>query len=72
MVPMFGVKEASRADVQHAGSGLNYALDVTDPVDRLRSQPDWSDSELHVTFVARGGEPAPAAVHVGRVSLYYA
>jgi tyrosinase len=72
LLPMFGVKEATRADAQHPGGGLNYALEVTDLVDRLRSLPDWSDAELHVTFVARGGEPAPSAVQVGRVSLYYA
>src|SRR5204863_3692883 len=41
LLPMFGVAEASRADDNHAASGLHYTLEVSDLVRRLEAQADW-------------------------------
>lgn len=66
---LFGLTEASRRDGPHAGSGLTFALDVTDLVERLRREHNWSPRDLSVLFVPVRGKPG-ARVRVGRVSLY--
>ena len=66
---MFGLPESSRRGGPHAGSGLSFALEVTELVERLSKQPGWDPSELPISFVpVRSREGA--RVQVGRVSLY--
>ena len=75
LLPMFGVREASQVNRNHAGSGLRYSLDVTEAVHRLQARNDWDPSDLRVTFVPDdelGAAAAVAPIVVGRVSLYYA
>jgi len=82
ILPMFGVAEASRSDGQHAGSGLHYALDATDVIQRLQANNAWNPNDVQVTFVPRrrvdATQPGLAAarpggaIRVGRISLYYA
>jgi tyrosinase len=78
MLPLFGVREASGADDDHGGSGLTYALDITDLVARLRAKGEWTGGELEVSFLPKKPKAAAAALaddasvlQVGRVSLYY-
>ncbi len=80
LVSMFGVPEASRGDANRPGDGLTFALEITDVVRRLETAGEWAD-EVRVTFVPEGmpvalpagvAPAAPAAITVGRVSLYYA
>jgi tyrosinase len=81
LLPMFGVREASRVDRNHPGSGLHYSLDVTNVVRTLQAQNAWDPNDLRVTFIP-DDEPvatdrplaaaAVAPIQVGRVSLYYA
>ena len=82
LVPMFGVREASRSDANRPGDGLTFSLDISEVVRRLEADNTWTN-EVRVTFVPEGmpieprpGAPAaaaaPAPVRVGRVSLYYA
>ena len=82
---MFGVREASRVDRNHPGSGLYYTLDVTEVVQRLEARnawAPWAPDDLRVTFVpddapvaadrAMAAADRVAPIQVGRVSLYYA
>ena len=75
LVPMFGLKEASRRDDPHGGSGLTYVLDITDVIDRLKQKNEWDDKNLKVTFVPKqrgqAGEGVSEGARVGRISLYY-
>ena len=77
LLPMFGVAESTEAGRGHAGSGLNYSLDITKVVQTLEARNDWNPDELRVTFVPerpssdRESAPARASVQVGRVSLYF-
>jgi tyrosinase len=75
VVPMFGVKEASREDQGHPGSGLHYALEISPVVRRLEAKNAWNPGEIRITFVPRhlrgdGLEAAGDPIQVGRVSLY--
>jgi len=80
LVPMFGVAEATRTDDLHAGEGLHYTLEISKVVRALQSRNEWDPNDLRVTFVLRrrstaaeGPESArPAAIDVGRISLYFA
>ena len=83
VLPMFGVREASRADERHPGGGLHYALEAGGVIGRLQATGDWDPANLRVTFVprARGAaaeaaleaavEAAPEPIRVGQVSLHY-
>lgn len=70
IVSTFGVREASRRDEEQTGSGLNYALEVTDVIQRLSERGDWDPKSLRVTFVPKHRGKAPE-IQVGRLSLYY-
>jgi tyrosinase len=67
-LPMFGVRDATREDGTHGGSGLSYVFDVTDVVKKLGV--DASATPLDVAFVPKGGESAPAELKVGKISFY--
>ena len=69
LLPMFGVAEASRRDDDHGGAGLNFVLDITELVERLKAEGNWRPDDLDVTFVPK--RPSGSAdIKVGRVSLY--
>ncbi len=85
VLPMFGLKESSRSDAQHPGSGLHYTFEISRVADMLKARNDWNPQELRFLFVPYGlepeaGQPAIAAapvvtgtpIRVGRVSLYFA
>lgn len=67
-LPMFGVRDASREDGIHGGSGLSYVFDVTDVVKTLGVNA--LETPLDVAFVPKGGETAPAELKVGKISFY--
>jgi tyrosinase len=72
-VPMFGVRESSRPDDEHGGSGLTFSFDITGVVRRLRDTGEWDPERLRVTFTPDdAGEEKEGDVSVGRVSLFYA
>jgi hypothetical protein len=79
ILPMFGVKEASRADVTHPGSGLTYSLNAGKVIRRLQAGPGWNPADLRITFVPWREDEAPrpaveslpAPIQVGRISVYY-
>jgi tyrosinase len=76
---LFGVRHASTRSKQHAGSGLNFSLDITKLAETLKAKNAWDDKNVRVTFVPRGpaGEanqaiPEHDPIKIGRVSLYRA
>jgi len=82
ILPLFGVREASRKSATHAGDGVHYSFDITEIAQRMQGSPDWDPQNLKVTFVP-DDEPEGAAAlaaaapeeprfQVGRVSLYIA
>lgn len=84
ILPLFGVREASRASDHGAGSGLHYSFDITELAQRKAGDPDWNPANLKVTFVPDDEPPPPEGTfaapapadeprfEVGRVSLYVA
>jgi tyrosinase len=78
-LPMFGVKEASRAGRDHPGSGLHYALEVGRVVRQLQATNAWNPDDVRITFVPTEDEGTASAresgavnpIRVGRVSMYY-
>jgi tyrosinase len=70
-LPMFGLREASRADGKHPPDGLFEQLDITKQYAYLAALPGWDAKSLRVSFVPRNRE-AKANLKVGRVSLYFA
>jgi tyrosinase len=72
-VTMFGVREASKGDEEHSGSGLTFSFDITPLVQRLQATGEWDAERVRVSF--HPVLPAPEQgedVSVGRVSLFYA
>jgi tyrosinase len=73
----FGVREASRSDSPHGGSGITSVLDISSIVEQLHRERGWNGSQLDVSFVPSGpsdAERAPpqATLRIGRISVYYA
>lgn len=68
-VGLFGLKQASKADLKHDGSGLNIALDVSEIIDQLRLQPDWDEENISVQFVPQFDHGGTTDINIGRVSL---
>ena len=81
VLPMFGVREATRATDRHANDGLEFRYDVTDIVRETGADP----KNLKVTFVPEIDEEEVAQAaglrhktagepefRVGRVSVYLA
>jgi tyrosinase len=77
-LPMFGVVQASTPSERHPGDGLNFSLDITKLVNRLKARNAWDEKNIRVTFAPRGaGDKTQTAlpvrhqpIRVGRVSLY--
>ncbi len=74
---LFGVRHASKKSAEHAGSGLNFSLDITELADALKAKNAWDEKNVRVTFVPRGesGEarraiPEHDPIRIGRVSVY--
>ena len=74
---LFGVRHASTKTAQHAGSGLNFSLDITELADALRAKNAWDEQSVRVTFAPRGegggarrAIPEHDPIKIGRVSVY--
>ena len=51
LIPRFGIFEASRPTLEHAGDGVNYAFDITPVVAALEKVGRWDPSTIRITFV---------------------
>jgi tyrosinase len=68
---MFGVVQASNPRGPHAGSGQDFAFDITDLYRQLSDAGQIDPQNLRVSFVPVDPEPG-TKVSVGRISLYFA
>lgn len=69
-VGLFGLRRASVADGQHAGSGLTFILDITRNVDQLHLARRLEAGTLRVSLVPAQPLPENADITVGRVSVF--
>ncbi|MEQ9386402.1 tyrosinase family protein [Marinovum algicola] len=69
-VSLFGVRQASAPDAEHAGSGLNAALEITEIVDLLHLQGGFTAEALSVRLVPLDPVPEAGRIHIGRVSIH--
>jgi tyrosinase len=69
-IALFGVSKATQADEEHAGQGLNFALEITKIVDALHLGNQLDVDKLDVRIVPVRPVPEDAKISVGRVSIY--
>jgi len=69
-VGLFGMRRASLADGQHAGTGLSFTLEITRIVDKLHADQQLKTGSIRVTIVPYRELPGQAQVTIGRVSMY--
>ena len=71
----FGVREASRPDAEHGGTGITQVFDITPVVRALREREGWDASSIDVTILPVDGDDEVedgGDVHAGRISIYAA
>ncbi len=68
---LFGLRNASKADGHHGGTGLTFLLDITNIIDdlHLNNVLDF-DSPLNVSILTNAPIPDGHKISVGRVSIY--
>ena len=64
------MRQASAPDAEHAGSGLNAALEITEIVDLLHLQGGFTAEALSVRLVPLDPVPEAGRIHIGRVSIH--
>jgi tyrosinase len=70
-LPMFGVVEATSRQSPHGGSGLSYALDITEIVNVLKSKQQWDPNSLRVRVEPIREAPNDSGLKIGRISVFY-
>ncbi|MEN9531295.1 MAG: hypothetical protein RIQ83_519, partial [Pseudomonadota bacterium] len=68
-IGLFGLRQASKPSLEHDGSGLNFALDVSSVVDGLRQRPDWDEEKIMVRLAPQFSQNNKGDIKVGRTSL---
>jgi len=69
-VGLFGLRQASLRDGEHAGEGLDFVLDITKIVDALHLNHTLDSDSLQVSIVPHREVPDAAQITVGRISIY--
>jgi tyrosinase len=69
-VALFGMRQASARDGQHAGEGLTFVLDITHITDQLYLANALDRESLQVDIVPNRPLLETAEVQVGRISVY--
>ena len=69
-IGLFGVREASLPDSEHAGRGITYVLDITHIVDALHLEHGLAADSLAVRIVPVKAIPDEAQISIGRISVY--
>ncbi len=69
-IGLFGVREASLPDSEHAGRGITYVLDITHIVDALHLEDKLTAEALDVRIVPVKAIPEEAQISIGRISVY--
>jgi tyrosinase len=69
-VALFGERQATVRDGQHAGEGLSFILDITPIIDRLHVANALDRDSLQVNISPNRPLPEGAEVQVERISVY--
>jgi tyrosinase len=69
-IGLFGVREASQPDSEHAGRGITYVLEITHIIDALHLGHALDSNELDVRIVPVKPIPESAQISIGRISVY--
>ncbi len=67
---LFGLKQASKADARHGGSGLSFGFDISDAIDELQLAKQLETGDLSVSLAPRHPIHAGREIKVGRVSVH--
>jgi tyrosinase len=70
ILPTFGVPEASRADSEHGGGGIDHSLDITGLMTQLAADAGTAPSALRVSFRPTRVREKRPRVRIARVSIY--
>jgi hypothetical protein len=63
--------EATSRQSPHGGSGLSYALDITEIVNVLKSKQQWDPNSLRVRVEPIREAPNDSGLKIGRISVFY-
>jgi tyrosinase len=69
-IGLFGVRSASDPNGEHGGSGLTFAIDITEVVDKLHLANLLPTARLDVDIVVPNLLIANADISIGRISVY--
>lgn len=69
-IGLFGLENASTPSVESDGSGLNFALDISDTINKLRQRDDWDEEKIRVQLIPQSKQDSDVEINVGRVSLH--
>lgn len=69
-VALFGLRDASFAEGEHGGQGLNFAIDISKTIDALHLKNGLAGDSIDVTIVPHKNVRDDAQISIGRVSIY--
>ncbi|WP_020405703.1 tyrosinase family protein [Hahella ganghwensis] len=69
-IGLFGLQNASTPSVESDGSGLNFAIDVSETIDKLRQRDDWDEEKIALQLIPQSQHENDVEINVGRVSLH--
>ncbi|HEX8692908.1 MAG TPA: tyrosinase family protein [Longimicrobium sp.] len=69
-IALFGARQATASDEEHAGAGLTFVLEITQIVNALHLENRLDANALDVRIVPFDDVPEEAQVSIGRVSVY--
>lgn len=68
---LFGIKNASRQDLEHGGAGITIVLDVTEHMDKLHLKQGIDNlADIEVTLTPRDSGADDGDLSIERISLY--
>ncbi len=69
-IGLFGLENASTPSVESDGSGLNFAIDISDTINKLRQRDDWDEEKIRIQLIPQSKQDKDVEINVGRVSLH--
>ena len=69
-VALFGLKDASDKNGEHAGQGLTSVIEITEIVDRLHLENTFDVDVLHISIVPHNAIKEEENLQVGRISMF--
>jgi len=69
-VALFGVREATEPDGEHAGHGLNLVLDITNIIDQMHLKNAFDVDKMDVCLIPAHPVAKQDRITIGRISIY--